>query len=362
MPAKEDEREDANWWERIARGLVVDFATTIAALYAVGLLIVNLDLGRYGVATTDLARPEYVMVGLLWAILVTLTTFAIWFTVWFVPEVMRPIPSSRYFEAKVWASLLSVSLGVLIVLSLYILVLMIVCGVREPNDIFHPWFLNLVIGLLMQAIPILLEGWNLKNVKSLIIGKSKSILVPAPPLRETSESTRILALYGAIGTSVAFALLGLFAYTRLVFPRIPREWGGGGKPVVELFLTEKLPVFANVKDIPSTADGRRIGPVICILETDRIVVIASLNLPNQPNKDREAIAVDRKVVTAVVYEGLSSGFADSDVNWFSSEFSLYQPPRYWPASTPSVASPSPTASPPLGHQTYPRRLPRSAGQ
>jgi hypothetical protein len=29
-------------------------------------------------------------------------------------------------------------------------------------------------------------------------------------------------------------------------------WGGGVKPVVELFLTDKLPVFADRRDIPST--------------------------------------------------------------------------------------------------------------
>lgn len=95
----ENEYEHESWWDRTVRGLAVDFATTIAALYAVGLLIVNLDLGQYDVVATDLARPEYVMVGLLWAILVTLTIFAIWFVIGFVRDTMRPIALSQYFEA-----------------------------------------------------------------------------------------------------------------------------------------------------------------------------------------------------------------------------------------------------------------------
>ena len=38
----------------------------IGGLYTVGLLIVNIDLGSYGVFNLDLARPEYVMAGALW--------------------------------------------------------------------------------------------------------------------------------------------------------------------------------------------------------------------------------------------------------------------------------------------------------
>src|ERR1019366_7381252 len=82
--------EQESLWDRISRGLVVDFATAIAAFYAIGLLIVNLDLGRYGLVAVDLARPEYVVVGLLWTILVTLTIAAIWFVTWLVLDVTWP--------------------------------------------------------------------------------------------------------------------------------------------------------------------------------------------------------------------------------------------------------------------------------
>jgi hypothetical protein len=89
---------------------------------------------------------------------------------------------------------------------------------------------------------------------------------------------------------------------------------------------------ADRKDIPSTTDGKRIGPVICILETERVLIIASLNFPywaskgreSWSNKSGETFAIDRKVVTAVAYEG-----------------------RYSPSSTSSSppASPTPTPSP-----------------
>ena len=37
----------------------------------------------------------------------------------------------------------------------------------------------------------------------------------------------------------------LFIYAHGAFPNIPREWGGGEKPVIDLFLTERLAVFVN---------------------------------------------------------------------------------------------------------------------
>jgi hypothetical protein len=101
-------------------------------------------------------------------------------------------------------------------------------------------------------------------------------------------------------------LMGLIIYTVVVFPQIPREWGGGQKPFVQLFLTERLQAVAEDKDIPSTKDGKTIGPVVCVLETDHAIIIASLNQAQPHNGNYKTIAVDRKVVTAVVYESRQS--------------------------------------------------------
>jgi hypothetical protein len=333
----EKQREHENWWDRIASGLAVDFATTIAVLYAVGLLIVNLDLGRYDVVAIDLARPEYVMVGLLWAILVSLTIAVIWFTIWFVRDRMRPIARSQYFEATGRAALFSVVVTALFfVLPLYVLMLMVVCG-GGLNDIFQPWFLNLVMDLVIQASLAFAIVWAFVLFKPLMRGEHRLVLVSASVRPEMAQSARILALFLAIGSSVSLGLAGLFLYTQFVYSQIPREWGGSRKPVVELYLTEKLPVFADRKDIPSTIDGKRVGPVICILETERVLVVASLDYPylsnrrgdSWSNKGGETFAIYRKVVTAVAYEG-----------------------HYSPSSTsssPAATSPYSTSSPSTAH-------------
>ncbi len=326
--------EQESLWDRISRGLVVDFATAIAAFYAIGLLIVNLDLGRYGLVAVDLARPEYVVVGLLWTILVTLTIAAIWFVTWLVLDVTWPSALFKPFGRA--AGLLALVVVVPSVLAFYILVLGVVSG-GGLKDMFHPWFLNLVMGLVVQSLLIMVTVRVLFLLRALIRGERKSaerrvsiLLFPFPPSPDAPESSRILALFLAIGTSIAFGLVGFFVYTLFVFSQIPREWGGGTKQVVELFLTEKLPVFADRKDIPLTTDGKRIGPVICILETERVLIIASLNYPYWSEKDAKTFAVDRKVVTAVEYEG------------------GYRPSSTFPL--PLVASPNPASSPSVNHQ------------
>jgi hypothetical protein len=334
MAVEETQRESESWWDRITRDLALSFATTMGALYAVGLLIVNLDLGRFGVVAVDLARPEYIMVGLLWAILVTLTIAMIWFVFLFVSDVMRRNASS-------WAAFLVVVMVVFVALAFYLLVLMIVCGDIDLDNLFHPWFLKLVMGLAIQAGLILL----LKVVSSVLIkGQGKSILVAVSPPPEEYESWRMLALLLAMGASVSVGLLGLLLYTTFVFPQIPREWGGGDKAVVDLFLTDKLPVFTSRKDIFPTTDGRRIGPVLCILETDRMLIIAPLNYSQRTNNHRETIAIDRKLVIAVVYEGSRFGFGGSDSD--QSEISNNRPTT---SPSPLAASPNPTSSPPVAH-------------
>src|SRR5258708_29804099 len=44
----------------------------VGLLYVVGLVILNLDLGRHGLVSLDLARPEYILVGSLWMFLTVL--------------------------------------------------------------------------------------------------------------------------------------------------------------------------------------------------------------------------------------------------------------------------------------------------
>jgi hypothetical protein len=50
----------------------------IGLLYIVGLLIVNMDLSRYGLLSMNLARPEYVLTGAMWAVLTLAAISCYW--------------------------------------------------------------------------------------------------------------------------------------------------------------------------------------------------------------------------------------------------------------------------------------------
>jgi len=48
----------------------------VGGLYALGLLIVTVDLSRYCIVHLDLARPEYVLAGALWVVVILAPTVA----------------------------------------------------------------------------------------------------------------------------------------------------------------------------------------------------------------------------------------------------------------------------------------------
>src|SRR5438552_2903440 len=70
----------------------------LGVLYAIGLLVVNLDLARHGVVNLDLARPEYVMAGGLWLFMALLTAWGLYAGVTFARDRWR----ESYKRLLVW--------------------------------------------------------------------------------------------------------------------------------------------------------------------------------------------------------------------------------------------------------------------
>src|SRR5574337_723194 len=69
-----DAAEKVGSLSELAQSLARLVVVVIAGLYAVGLLIVNINQAQYGLVRLDLGRPEYIMAGVLWGSFVIIST------------------------------------------------------------------------------------------------------------------------------------------------------------------------------------------------------------------------------------------------------------------------------------------------
>jgi len=96
-------------------------------------------------------------------------------------------------------------------------------------------------------------------------------------------------------------LMTLTIYSVLAFPNLPRPFGGGRKPIVTLFLARAFPGARALGEIPISADGMTVGPALCVLDTQKEILIT----PEEDiTKHSVAIAISKDFVAAVVFEAL----------------------------------------------------------
>jgi hypothetical protein len=67
-------------------------------------------------------------------------------------------------------------------------------------------------------------------------------------------------------TAIAF-------YAESVFPRLPREIGGGSKPSVQVTLRSPISLGPRPLDLPLSSDGKSIGPVLLLVRTTSTLVL-----------------------------------------------------------------------------------------
>jgi hypothetical protein len=243
-------------------------AMTLAGLYTVGIIIVNLDLGRHGLFHLDLARPEYVMAGTLWAMLTLATAWGTY------------VAATRL----AWT------------------------GVAWTR---RPWILFQAAALTLGTASILLGAvgydagpsrwwWHLLAM-AVVAANGASAWHARGVVRETLRNVDNL---GAIFTVFwCLAVLGL--YTTAVFPFIPKGFGGGRKAMVEVLLTDPGPHGWASYKVAVSEDGRRIGPVVLLLETASAFVVKAPEVDvawwHRGPSHLPTVALDRKLVSAIVY-------------------------------------------------------------
>ena len=260
-------------------------AFVVGGLYALGLVIVSVDLGRYGIVHLDLARPEYIVSGALW-----------------VTVVLAPVVTSVLGLLSAWDSIKvrsfkGFSLAVIgISLSGFVWPVAMMLYLSSPIE--HGWLLTM----------------GLRHLLVLAVSTTAAVFCFLPTLifaRLTfgqgghwrSNAVSLFAVVAALVVSVAYAT---WVYTAFAFPELDRAFGGGRKPVVQIALRQEAPPSWEVTGMPISADGTIVGPVLMVLErSDAIVVVSAISMTDQPwfgpRRHGSPTAIARELIAVVHY-------------------------------------------------------------
>jgi hypothetical protein len=289
-----DEPQAGSAFGRV-QGVAGVLVAMVGALYAIGLLIVNIDLGRYGLTSLNLARAEYAMAGGLWALL-TLAVNAAFDAV--VGHIRREWAAGH----RVWTVVHGI-LDVLVVLSTLTFVLALVSG----GDFMNNWRTALII---MWALIL----------SSIFVGTAVSVGQAVAAQRPFHIST----VWG-FGTripnavySTALVLASVALYSTTVFPAALPAFGGGKKPLVLIVLSPSADIPASTLGLTTSADGRVIGPVALLLDQGDFLLVR--RLPEEEasfifialqsgTTRRNAVALDKKSISAVSYNVMTEATA-----------------------------------------------------
>ena len=268
------------WLQEIARIGVV----AIGTLYVVGLLIVNIELARYGIVNLTLARPEYIIAGASW-IFLTLGTMV---------GMQASLPQmEKHWRSKGWRGWLWLPYDVLVTFVAAPVILLGFLGTADSIAAGLPW--SILAGIIVL-------DWNAWGVTLISNRFRRALGSGLVTTRVTSGAVR----WSDFSIIIPFLLLGLTWYAISLFPTIPRHFGGGRKPIVRVVLPEAPQPDWAAFGLPRGEDRKTIGPVVLLLETDAMLFVKRREScspwpwPSAKGK-AQAVGIDKKLVAGLVY-------------------------------------------------------------
>jgi hypothetical protein len=237
----------------------------LGALYAIGLLIVNLDLARHGVVSLDLGRPEYVMAGGLWVFITVLTAWSLYGAVTLTHDVWQE-------------SVKGLLRSCFIILALISAVPFVLFTALRYDDL--TWK-----GVGLATVVVELNGLMALGA-AMWLNKART-----QPLSAifTAHTPATLPRY------LPGAMLALTLYATIVSPNVAKEFGGGRKPTIYVFLTEMPPVNWVALGYGVVPDARMIGPVALLMETTGQIVVTPAD------SKFGSVGIDKRIVSTIVY-------------------------------------------------------------
>jgi hypothetical protein len=218
----------------------------------------------------------------LWAILIAV--------VWIVVRYYMSIFSSVFGRGRHW---LTRVLGLILLILVPFGVVSIALVQIWPFLSFVTWPMH--VNWYGHAIPLV------ATVAFNVISVSNLVYVAKPIL---SGPMRWYDLWSIMERSILL-LAAIVAFSVFVYPQIPRAFGGGARPTIKLLLSEKYP-FGDSIDLPLSDDGKTIGPVLLLRQTENILIVTKIPQPtnwlqDDTRRPLSAISLGRASIAAIVF-------------------------------------------------------------
>jgi hypothetical protein len=241
----------------------------VALSYALGMLIVNVRLQRYGILAMNLVRVQYVMAG---------TTFLVLNLVGYLSgalclRVLRSLQTSWRTKRRIEA-LFGVLLALVVPVSLAGFTLEQLSDYELYLNDWHLWA-GIVAVLLMS-----LASWNLVSAGHITFSSWRR-----------GEDDRYSRAHSLIADVSGFLTM-LVLYAFFVYPQIQPAYGGGRPVVAQLVLTTDAPPAVRGLLLGAAVD-KNLSTVTVLADTGEYLVVEAGTRPFQ------AIAVKKDLVVAV---------------------------------------------------------------
>lgn len=273
-------------------GVTLQSASTIAigltaVSFTLGLLIVNLRLGYFGVYASELLRTEYVLVGAAFLVL----SASAYLSVTHAHHLFHKLKGKWKSGSRIK---LIVRMIVLIPLSVALPFLVLY---YSSDGRLHPlnWraWLALVSmfgsGLLIRQAII-----SASMATQLMFARTTDV-----PTVEKAESgiTVLLAL--------PMFVMVLISYAHMVYPSLMPALGGGHRGQVMLAMTDDGLSVAKKLNLPTQVGDELVGPLLLLTESkDEVIVVVDMPDDSRLVLDHpdpsHAVRVDRKLIDAIV--------------------------------------------------------------
>ncbi len=228
-----------------------------AVCFSIGLLIVNVQLGRHGVFSSDLVRSEYVLAGALFLFLTVGTAL----TGSYVKRQAKggvEQSAEGHVLAGSWTIVRAIALLFLAVMS----ALVILSDFRLRFDDWRLWVAILV------TLTTTRFAWE-------VVSLARSIWESAVDRAAAHDkSDDVEALTRQMAWTVPTMLLHLAMYSMFVYPNLSPAYGGGHKPDIVIILTAEGMAASARLGLPVKGNGAAIGPVRLLMASDNEVVVA----------------------------------------------------------------------------------------